>query len=82
MQENASGGTDHGEAAPMFLFGARVAPGVYQKHPSLSKLHRGDLAYGCDFRRVYATVLQNWLKIKPDAVLGKRFSPLRLIKAG
>ncbi len=82
VQENASGGTDYGEAAPMFLFGGRVAPGVYQTHPSLSKLHRGDLAYGCDFRRVYATVLQHWLKIKPELVLGKRFSPLRLIKAG
>lgn len=76
VQENASGGTDHGEAAPMFLFGSRLKAGVYEKHPDLSKLHRGDLAFSCDFRRVYSTVLQNWLKIKPQDVLGQGFQPL------
>lgn len=80
VQENASGGTDHGEAAPMFLFGSRVRPGLHEKHPDLAKLRRGDLEFGCDFRRVYATVLHDWMKAKPEAVLGKGFQPLKIIK--
>lgn len=80
VEENASGGTDHGEAAPMFLFGDKVMAGVHQKHPDLTKLRRGDLEFGTDFRRVYATVLQDWLRAKPRPILGGSFSPLRLIK--
>ncbi|MCG3125252.1 MAG: hypothetical protein CHACPFDD_00068 [Phycisphaerae bacterium] len=80
VQQNASGGTDHGEAAPMFLLGGNVLPGVHEKHPDLAKLHRGDLAFGVDFRRVYATVLQHWLNMRPQRVLGEGFAPLRLIK--
>ncbi|MBL8879922.1 MAG: DUF1501 domain-containing protein [Phycisphaerales bacterium] len=80
VQENASGGTDHGEAAPLFLFGSQVRPGVHQDHPSLEKLNRGDLQFGCDFRRVYSAVLQDWLSTKPEKVLGKAFQPLALIK--
>ncbi len=80
VQENASGGTDHGEAAPMFLFGSTVRPGVYEKHPSLDELHRGDLQFGCDFRRVYATVLQKWLGARPQDVLGQGFAPLNVLK--
>lgn len=81
VQENASGGTDHGEAAPMMLFGSKLLPGVHEKHPDLSKLNRGDLAFGCDFRRVYASVLRDWLKTRPELALGGNFNPLRLIKA-
>ncbi len=80
VEENASGGTDHGEAAPMFLFGDKVAAGVHQKHPDLTKLRRGDLQFGTDFRRVYATVLQHWLNVKSQPILGGSFLPLRLIK--
>lgn len=79
VQENASGGTDHGEAAPMFLFGSAVKPGLHEKHPDLAKLNRGDLPFGCDFRRVYSTVLRDWMKIKPEGVLGKGFEPLKLL---
>ena len=81
VQPNASGGTDHGEAAPMFLFGSQVRPGIHEKHPNLTKLHRGDLSFGCDFRRVYAAVLQNWLKMRPEKVLGRKFAPLKVIRA-
>ncbi len=81
VQENASGGTDHGEAAPMFLFGSKIRPGLHEKHPDLSKLNRGDLAFGCDFRRVYASVLRDWLKARPEKVLGQSFAPLPLVKS-
>lgn len=80
VEENAGGGTDHGEAAPMFLFGSKLRPGLHGGYPDLSKLHRGDLAFSCDFRRVYAAVLRDWLKIKPSLVLRGVSSPLRLFR--
>ncbi len=79
VAENASGGTDHGEAAPAFLFGGGIQPGVVGRHPSLDRLHRGDLAYGIDFRRVYASILDDWLGADAKDVLGKRFKSLDLI---
>ncbi len=81
VEENASGGTDHGEAAPMFLLGSSVKPGVHENHPSLDKLHRGDLGFGCDFRRVYASVLQHWMKMRPEPVIGA-FTPMNVIRTG
>lgn len=81
VQENSSGGTDHGEAAPMFLAGAKVIPGLHENHPDLSRLHRGDLSFGCDFRRVYAAVLQQWLHTRPEPVLGGMYAPLNLVKS-
>ncbi len=80
VQENAGGGTDHGEAAPMFLIGSKLRPGIHEKHPSLATLHRGALIPGCDFRRVYADILCRWLGMNPQKVLGPGFTPLRLIK--
>ncbi len=81
VRENASGGTDHGEAAPMFLAGSKVRGGVHGDLPSLDNLHRGDLPFQTDFRRVYATVLKDWLKVKPEAALGGNFQPLKLLRA-
>lgn len=83
VQENASGGTDHGEAAPVFLIGGRVVPGLHEQHPNLAQLHRGDLAFGCDFRRIYAAILRNWLDVRPDAVgriLPEGAAPLRVLQ--
>ncbi len=80
VEENASGGTDHGEAAPMFLFGSRLRPGLHERHPSLTHLHRGDLKFGVDFRRVYATVLRDWLDVRPEPILGGAYKPLRLVR--
>lgn len=75
VTENASGGTDHGAAAPMFLIGPTIKPGVIGAHPSLTDLYRGDLKHHTDFRSVYASVLENWLKIPSQPVLGKKFTP-------
>jgi len=75
VQENASGGTDHGAAAPMFLIGPGVKAGLVGEHPSLTDLHRGDLKHHTDFRAVYASVLENWLQVPSEKVLGKKFKP-------
>ena len=41
VAQNASGGTDHGTAAPMYFIGDMVRPGLLGDHPSLSKLEPG-----------------------------------------
>ncbi len=61
VKENASFGTDHGVASPMFIFGSRVKGGFYGEHPSLTDLDQGDLKMTTDFRRVYATVIKEWM---------------------
>jgi uncharacterized protein (DUF1501 family) len=80
VEQNASGGTDHGAAAPMFVIGKHVKSGVVGKHPSLTDLDSGDLKFTTDFRSVYATVLQNWLDAPSKPVLGSQFNTLPLLK--
>jgi len=69
VAENASNGTDHGVAGPMFLFGPKVKGGLYGEHPSLAELDQGDLIHTTDFRSVYATVLEQWFALEPTKVL-------------
>ncbi len=80
VAENASSGTDHGTAAPMLLIGGSVSPGVHGTHPSLTDLDQGDLKYQIDFRSVYATVLEQWIGVRSDPILGGRFSPVDILK--
>jgi len=64
VPENTSLGTDHGTANVMFLAGKNVNGGHYGKPPSLSELDDGDnLIYTTDFRRVYATAIDGWLRL-------------------
>lgn len=69
VSENASEGTDHGTAGPVFLAGEGVKPGLIGRHPDLSMLEQGDLKHHTDFRRVYATVLENWLHCDSQQIL-------------
>ncbi len=79
VSENASRGTDHGAAAPVFLMGSKVVPGLIGKMPSLGDLEDGDLKFHTDFRRIYAALLENWLGWPSVPVLGEGFSPLKVI---
>jgi uncharacterized protein (DUF1501 family) len=79
VAENGSHGTDHGQAAPMFVFGKPVKPGLVGPHPSLDKLNDGDLAFHTDFRQVYATTLEKWLGVNASAILGQKFNLLPLV---
>ena len=81
VAENASGGTDHGAAAPMFVIGGKVKAGLLGEYPSLasSDLFQGDLKYTTDFRSVYAAVLEDWLKTKSVPILGRQFKPLSIV---
>jgi uncharacterized protein (DUF1501 family) len=81
VQENGSQGTDHGAAAPMFLIGSKMKSGLLGKEPSLAPedLQDGDIKYNTDFRSVYASILQDWLKTNPLPILGKPFPTLPLV---
>jgi uncharacterized protein (DUF1501 family) len=81
VAENASGGTDHGAAAPMFVIGDKVKAGLLGNYPSLAPadLFQGDLKFAVDFRSVYAAVLEDWLRTPSEPVLGKKFTPLALV---
>ena len=79
VSENASGGTDHGAAAPLFVMGGGVKPGLYGNYPSLTDLHDGDLKFGTDFRSVYATALEKWLGAPSEMVLGRKYPLLPFI---
>jgi uncharacterized protein (DUF1501 family) len=79
VAENASRGTDHGEAAPVFLIGGGVKGGIYGSHPDLTRLNMGNLAFNTDFRSVYATVIERWLGRPSLAIVGGSFPTLPAI---
>jgi uncharacterized protein (DUF1501 family) len=73
IAENAGGGTDHGEASPLFLIGGGVKGGLYGTLPDLANTNMGNLKYTTDFRSVYATVLERWLGRSSAGVLKGSF---------
>ncbi len=81
VAENESSGTDHGTAAPVFLIGSGVTPGIHGPYPDLANLVDDDPVYGVDFRSVYATVLQDWLGLSGENVLGRKFETLKILKS-
>ena len=76
VAENASQGTDHGAAAPVFLSGPKLENNVVGTHPSLSDLDDGDLKFNIDFRSVYATLIEDWLGTSSKSVLTEEYSKL------
>jgi uncharacterized protein (DUF1501 family) len=81
VQENASGGTDHGTAGPVLLAGGGVRGGLVGTTPRLLDLDGGDLKWSLDFRRVYASVLEGWLGVSAAAALGGAFEPLPVFRS-
>ncbi|MFL5342251.1 MAG: DUF1501 domain-containing protein [Gemmataceae bacterium] len=79
-KENGSKGTDHGSGAPMLLVGGKVKAGAIGEHPSLTKLEMGNLKHAIDFRQVYATVLDQWLGVSSEQVLGQKFATVDVFK--
>lgn len=80
VAQNASGGTDHGTANNMFLVsGGLKQKGLINELPDLADLDEGDLKYKVDFKNVYATVLNKWLKADDKAILGKKYDYLNFI---
>jgi len=77
---NASQGTDHGSAGPVFVAGAPVNGGrFYGEQPSLTNLDMGNLKYTVDFRTVYGEVLHRVLGADPQQVLGYSHNELGFV---
>lgn len=73
VHENGSMGTDHGEAAPLFIVGKQILPGLIGDLPNLED---NNLPYGLDFRSVYATIMEHWLgldNVSAQSVLNGAF---------
>jgi len=81
VAQNGSGGTDHGAAAPMFLIGSKIKSGLLGAEPSLAPadLTDGDIKYNTDFRSVYASILQDWLKTNSLPILGKQYPTMPIV---
>jgi uncharacterized protein (DUF1501 family) len=81
VQENGSG-TDHGSGSVAFVIGDSVKGGLYGDYPSLEpdKLDQGDLQWNNDFRGTYATLLEKWMELDANPVLGGQFEQFDFIK--
>ncbi|WP_276485279.1 DUF1501 domain-containing protein [Paraflavitalea pollutisoli] len=62
IKSNGSMGTDHGSAAPMFVFGKNVKPGIVGNNPSIpaNASVNDNIPFQYDFRSIYASILQQW----------------------
>jgi len=81
-KENASAGTDHGTAAPVFLIGDTVKGGIYGELPSLAKLDAsGNLGYSVDFRSVYQEILDTHLEVDAKEVFKNTYERIAMLKS-
>ena len=74
VRDNGSG-TDHGSGGVAFAIGDPVRGGMYSEYPSLAEadLVEGDLAFNTDFRGVYGTLVEQWLGLDAQPVVGGSF---------
>jgi uncharacterized protein (DUF1501 family) len=79
VAQNASNGTDHGTAMPLFIAGGKVKGGIYGEHPSLTDLDNGDLKHAIDFRSVYATVVEKWLGRSTTGIIAGNFDTVAFV---
>jgi len=79
-KQNASEGTDHGEANNLLLFGGALKQkGFINELPDLNDLSQFNLKYGVDFRSVYATLLSKWLNADDQKIIGSTFEKMKFI---
>lgn len=81
VQQNGSKGTDHGTANNIFILGKNLKKsGIYNELPNLQDLDaNGDLKFTIDFREIYATILNKWLRVNDSEILNEKFSNLNFI---
>ena len=68
VAENNSSGTDHGTAAPQFLFGGKIKGGFYGNQPKLSDLEKDNLKHQIHFREIYASIARDWWGLKANFI--------------
>ncbi|KAB8152758.1 DUF1501 domain-containing protein [Kordia sp. TARA_039_SRF] len=81
VQQNAANGTDHGTANQVFLIGKQLKKaGFYNAMPNLSNLdENGDLKFDVDFRKIYASILNNWLDVDATKVMRSSFIDMKIV---
>lgn len=83
---NQSGGTDHGAAAPVILFGNQVKSGITGSSPNLPQTPtvNDNVDMEHDFRQIYTTIMKDWFCLNPadvKATMLKDFTPLSIINS-
>jgi len=82
IRENGSSGTDHGTAAPMFVFGNHLTGGTTGNMPDLAHLDTaGNLVASTDFRSVYGSIMKDWFSLpegQVDTLFGGAWPDLAL----
>jgi uncharacterized protein (DUF1501 family) len=80
VHDNGSG-TDHGSGGVAFVIGDHVKGGLYGEFPSLepSKLLEGDLHFNNDFRGLYSTILENWMGLDANPIVGGNFEKMAFV---
>ncbi|MGB0849907.1 MAG: DUF1501 domain-containing protein [Bacteroidia bacterium] len=83
---NASTGTDHGSAAPLFMFGKNIKGGMTGSNPIIpaNATSKDNLAMETDFRSIYSTILRDWFCLDENtsnSVLLKDFDPLDILES-
>jgi uncharacterized protein (DUF1501 family) len=74
-------GTDHGAGGVCLAIGKDVLGGEYGQYPSMkeSDLDQGDLVPDIDFRGVYTTLIEDWMKLDPIPIVGGHFEKPRFV---
>lgn len=70
IRSNDSLGTDHGSAAPLFVFGSCINSNILGDNPEISPdvdTQEG-VAMQYDFRSVYGSILMDWFDVEEDSV--------------
>jgi uncharacterized protein (DUF1501 family) len=83
IMSNGSAGTDHGSAAPMFLFGKKVNPTIIGSNPLLPATPTGSsqVAMQYDYRAVYQSILQGWFCMTPSEAAATLDNPTPTVQA-
>jgi uncharacterized protein (DUF1501 family) len=70
IASNASEGTDHGDAAPLFMFGTCISSGIIGPNPVISDqiVDQAGIPMQIDFRDVYASILKDWFEADPTTI--------------
>jgi len=81
---NGSNGTDHGTAAPLFIFGNKVDPTILGDNPYIPSniSWQDNLAVEFDFRQIYSSLINQWMGGGPTTskdILFKDFDELQIV---
>jgi uncharacterized protein (DUF1501 family) len=79
-RENGNQGTDHGTAAPHLMMGGQVKGGFAGAQPDLGELVKNDLIYTTDYRRLYATIEQDWFGLEANPSVSRGAVPLSVLR--